>query len=105
MCLAALSTPPPPPNTLQLPGLSMVDMPGLTKVPIEGQPKSIVQVGAPFGGGQQGGRGRARQLPPPQLRRWLLPPAQPRPPPAPQELENMAREYVRHENVIILAVT
>lgn len=48
----------------QLPGLSMVDMPGLTKVPIEGQPKSIVL-----------------------------------------ELENMAREYVRHENVIILAVT
>eukprot|EP00887_Chlorella_sp_A99_P000725 scaffold5.g725.t1 len=48
----------------QLPGLSMVDMPGLTKVPIEGQPKSIVG-----------------------------------------ELENMAREYVRHENVIILAVT
>lgn len=29
-----------------LPGLSMVDMPGLTKVPIDGQPKSIVQVGA-----------------------------------------------------------
>ena len=28
-----------------LPGLSMVDMPGLTKVPIDGQPKSIVQVG------------------------------------------------------------
>ncbi|KAI7841316.1 hypothetical protein COHA_004935 [Chlorella ohadii] len=47
-----------------LPGLSMVDMPGLTKVPIDGQPKSIVQ-----------------------------------------ELENMAREYVKHENVIILAVT
>ena len=48
----------------QLPGLSMVDMPGLTKVPIDGQPKSIVV-----------------------------------------ELENMAREYVKHENVIILAVT
>lgn len=47
-----------------LPGLSMVDMPGLTKVPIDGQPKSIVS-----------------------------------------ELENMAREYVKHENVIILAVT
>ena len=47
-----------------LPGLSLVDMPGLTKVPIDGQPKSIVA-----------------------------------------ELENMAREYVRHENVIILAVT
>ena len=48
----------------QLPALSMVDMPGLTKVPIDGQPKSIVQ-----------------------------------------ELENMARDYVKHENVIILAVT
>lgn len=48
----------------QLPGLSMVDMPGLTKVPIDGQPKSIVQ-----------------------------------------ELETMARDYVKHENVIILAVT
>lgn len=48
----------------QLPGLSLVDMPGLTKVPIDGQPKSIVQ-----------------------------------------ELENMARDYVKHENVIILAVT
>lgn len=47
-----------------LPGLSLVDMPGLTKVAIDGQPKSIVT-----------------------------------------ELENMAREYVRHENVIILAVT
>jgi len=47
-----------------LPGLSMVDMPGLTKVPIDGQPKSIVT-----------------------------------------ELENMARDYVKHENVIILAVT
>jgi hypothetical protein len=47
-----------------LPALSMVDMPGLTKVPIDGQPKSIVQ-----------------------------------------ELENMARDYVKHENVIILAVT
>ncbi|KAK2078512.1 hypothetical protein QBZ16_003352 [Prototheca wickerhamii] len=47
-----------------LPALSLVDMPGLTKVPIDGQPKSIVT-----------------------------------------ELENMAREYVRHENVIILAVT
>lgn len=47
-----------------LPGLSMVDMPGITKVAIDGQPKSIVQ-----------------------------------------ELENMAREYVKHENVIILAVT
>jgi dynamin 1-like protein len=47
-----------------LPGLSMVDMPGLTKVPIDGQPKSIVV-----------------------------------------ELENMARDYVKHENVIILAVT
>jgi len=47
-----------------LPGLSMVDMPGLTKVPIDGQPKSIVQ-----------------------------------------ELEKMARDYVKHENVIILAVT
>lgn len=48
----------------KLPGLSLVDMPGLTKVPIDGQPRSIVT-----------------------------------------ELENMAREYVRHENVIILAVT
>lgn len=48
----------------KLPALSLVDMPGLTKVPIDGQPKSIVT-----------------------------------------ELENMAREYVRHENVIILAVT
>lgn len=48
----------------QLPGLSMVDMPGLTKVPIDGQPKSIVI-----------------------------------------ELETMARDYVKHENVIILAVT
>jgi dynamin 1-like protein len=48
----------------QLPGLSLVDMPGLTKVPIDGQPKSIVT-----------------------------------------ELENMARDYVKHENVIILAVT
>ncbi|KAL6777453.1 DRP1 [Auxenochlorella protothecoides x Auxenochlorella symbiontica] len=48
----------------QLPALSLVDMPGLTKVPIDGQPKSIVT-----------------------------------------ELEAMAREYVRHENVIILAVT
>ena len=47
-----------------LPGLSMVDMPGITKVAIDGQPKSIVQ-----------------------------------------ELENMARDYVKHENVIILAVT
>lgn len=47
-----------------LPGLSMVDMPGLTKVPIDGQPKSIVT-----------------------------------------ELENMARDYVKHENVIVLAVT
>jgi hypothetical protein len=47
-----------------LPGLSLVDMPGLTKIAIDGQPKSIVT-----------------------------------------ELENMAREYVRHENVIILAVT
>jgi hypothetical protein len=47
-----------------LPGLSMVDMPGLTKVPIDGQPKSIVQ-----------------------------------------ELETMARDYVKHDNVIILAVT
>ncbi|PSC76903.1 dynamin-related 1E-like [Micractinium conductrix] len=47
-----------------LPALSMVDMPGLTKVPIDGQPKSIVV-----------------------------------------ELENMARDYVKHENVIILAVT
>lgn len=47
-----------------LPGLSMVDMPGLTKVPIDGQPKSIVT-----------------------------------------DLENMARDYVKHENVIILAVT
>lgn len=47
-----------------LPGLSLVDMPGLTKVPIDGQPKSIVA-----------------------------------------ELENMARDYVKHENVIILAVT
>lgn len=47
-----------------LPALSMVDMPGLTKVPIDGQPKSIVL-----------------------------------------ELENMARDYVKHENVIILAVT
>jgi len=47
-----------------LPGLSMVDMPGITKVAIDGQPKSIVQ-----------------------------------------ELENMAREYVKHENVIVLAVT
>lgn len=48
----------------KLPGLSMVDMPGLTKVAIDGQPKSIVT-----------------------------------------ELENMARDYVKHENVIILAVT
>jgi GTPase SAR1 family protein len=47
-----------------LPGLSMVDMPGITKVAIDGQPKSIVA-----------------------------------------ELENMARDYVKHENVIILAVT
>ena len=47
-----------------LPGLSMVDMPGLTKVPIDGQPKSIVA-----------------------------------------ELETMARDYVKHDNVIILAVT
>jgi hypothetical protein len=47
-----------------LPGLSLVDMPGLTKVPIDGQPKSIVH-----------------------------------------ELETMARDYVKHENVIILAVT
>jgi len=38
-----------------LPGLSMVDMPGLTKVPIDGQPKSIVQVGA----GARLGMGRA----------------------------------------------
>ncbi|KAI8114157.1 hypothetical protein M9434_002283 [Picochlorum sp. BPE23] len=47
-----------------LPALSMVDMPGITKVAIDGQPKSIVQ-----------------------------------------ELESMARDYVKHENVIILAVT
>ena len=47
-----------------LPALSLVDMPGLTKVAIDGQPKSIVQ-----------------------------------------ELENMARDYVKHENVIILAVS
>ena len=47
-----------------LPALSMVDMPGITKVAIDGQPKSIVQ-----------------------------------------ELETMARDYVKHENVIILAVT
>uniref|UniRef100_A0A7S0WQS1 Dynamin GTPase n=1 Tax=Chlamydomonas leiostraca TaxID=1034604 RepID=A0A7S0WQS1_9CHLO len=47
-----------------VPNLTMVDMPGLTKVPIDGQPASIVQ-----------------------------------------ELEDMARMYVKGENAIILAVT
>mmetsp|Transcript_5727 Transcript_5727/g.16368 ORF Transcript_5727/g.16368 Transcript_5727/m.16368 type:complete len:644 (-) Transcript_5727:522-2453(-) len=47
-----------------VPNLTMVDMPGLTKVPIDGQPKSIVQ-----------------------------------------DLENMARTYIKGENAIILAVT
>lgn len=47
-----------------VPNLTMVDMPGLTKVPIDGQPKSIVQ-----------------------------------------DLENMARTYIKGDNAIILAVT
>ncbi|KAF5836630.1 P-loop containing nucleoside triphosphate hydrolase protein [Dunaliella salina] len=47
-----------------VPNLSLVDMPGLTKVPIDGQPASIVQ-----------------------------------------ELEDMARQYIKGENAIILAVT
>lgn len=47
-----------------VPNLTMVDMPGLTKVPIDGQPKSIVQ-----------------------------------------DLEEMARTYIKGENAIILAVT
>lgn len=47
-----------------VPNLTLVDMPGLTKVPIDGQPKSIVQ-----------------------------------------DLENMARTYIKGENAIILAVT
>jgi dynamin 1-like protein len=48
----------------KVPNLTMVDMPGLTKVPIDGQPKSIVQ-----------------------------------------DLENMARTYIKGDNAIILAVT
>jgi hypothetical protein len=47
-----------------VPNLTLVDMPGLTKIPIDGQPKSIVQ-----------------------------------------ELEDMARTYVKGDNAIILAVT
>jgi hypothetical protein len=47
-----------------VPNLTLVDMPGLTKVPIDGQPASIVQ-----------------------------------------DLEDMARNYVKHENAIILAVS
>lgn len=47
-----------------VPNLTLVDMPGLTKIPIDGQPLSIVQ-----------------------------------------DLENMARTYVKGDNVIILAVT
>lgn len=47
-----------------VPNLTMVDMPGLTKVPIDGQPASIVQ-----------------------------------------ELDEMARQYIKGENAIILAVT
>lgn len=110
-----------------LPGLSMVDMPGLTKVPIDGQPKSIVQVGA---GASCGGRsmvdraltGRAMNATPFFVSfGWsmqLPPGGQASNAPAAtcvtthtfrcavlQELENMAREYVKHENVIILAVT
>lgn len=54
---ALVFTPLPPPAATPHP------LPGLTKVPIDGQPKSIVA-----------------------------------------ELENMARDYVKHENVIILAV-
>ena len=48
----------------RVPNLTLVDMPGLTKIPIDGQPKSIVQ-----------------------------------------ELEDMARTYVKGDNAIILAVT
>lgn len=47
-----------------VPNLTLVDMPGLTKVPIDGQPPSIVQ-----------------------------------------ELDDMARQYVKSDNAIILAVT
>lgn len=47
-----------------VPNLTLVDMPGLTKVPIDGQPVSIVQ-----------------------------------------DLEEMARSYVKGDNAIILAVT
>lgn len=47
-----------------VPNLTMVDMPGLTKVPIDGQPISIVQ-----------------------------------------ELDDMARSYIKGDNAIILAVT
>lgn len=47
-----------------VPNLTLVDMPGLTKVPIDGQPASIVQ-----------------------------------------DLDNMARKYIRGSNAIILAVS
>mmetsp|Transcript_14458 Transcript_14458/g.31336 ORF Transcript_14458/g.31336 Transcript_14458/m.31336 type:complete len:628 (+) Transcript_14458:150-2033(+) len=47
-----------------VPNLTMVDMPGLTKVPIDGQPPSIVQ-----------------------------------------DLDDMARQYIKSESAIILAVT
>ncbi|KAJ9505175.1 hypothetical protein QJQ45_024850 [Haematococcus lacustris] len=47
-----------------VPNLTMVDMPGLTKVPIDGQPASIVQ-----------------------------------------DLEEMARQYIKGENAIVLAVS
>ena len=47
-----------------VPNLTMVDMPGLTKVPIDGQPASIVQ-----------------------------------------DLDDMARQYIKNDNAIILAVT
>lgn len=48
----------------KVPNLTLVDMPGLTKVPIDGQPKTIVQ-----------------------------------------DLEDMARTYIKGDNAIILAVT
>eukprot|EP00198_Chlamydomonas_reinhardtii_P011594 XP_001700931.1 dynamin-related GTPase [Chlamydomonas reinhardtii] len=50
--------------SVNVPNLTLVDMPGLTKVPIDGQPASIVQ-----------------------------------------ELDDMARQYVKSDNAIILAVT